>query len=244
MYKKICFLPLVLCSLFTACRSINSSRAELKIPLYTVCFSFDDGPNAYGDTTARLLDVLKKYQIKALFCLLGENAECYPELVRRIYDEGHYIVNHGYSDKAAYQMNDDEFKDNLFKGEAAISAALGMDLYPKLYRPQSGFFLKSQEKIIMDAGYTLIHGTVRALDAIITVKEKDQIVRKVTKKIIRQGGGIILLHDGRDSHYHAEKGLAEKDHGVYDRSWIPEVVEEIIKNLLDNGNYKFVPLIM
>jgi len=174
--------------------------------------------------------------------LLGENAEHYPDLVRRIYDEGHCIVNHGYSDKWACRMNDKEFRNNLLGGEAAITAALGKGLSPKIYRPQGGFYLKRQEKIIRDEGYTIAHGTVRVYDAVITGREKDKVVMEVTGKVIKRGGGIILLHDARDSWARTEKGLAKNSSGAFDRSWIPQAVEEIIIILLDRGFvFKIVP---
>jgi len=222
---------LLLCS----CRSINRSRAALNIPSSTVYLSFDDGPNGKDDTTARLLDVLKKYQIKAIFCLLGENVERYPDLVKRIYDEGHCIVNHGYSDKWASRMNKDEFRNNLLRGEAAISSALGRDMSPKLYRPQGGFYTAAQEKIIRDEGYTLVLNNVRVYDAVIDGTKQSKVVRDIVEKVEKQDGGIILLHDARDSYVQAEARLAEKPNGVFNRSWIPDAVERIITALLDKG---------
>jgi len=221
--------------LFSSCRTINHSRAELNIPLSIVYFSFDDGPNAQSDTTSRLLDVLKKYQIKAIFCLLGENAEQHPELVRRIYDEGHYIVNHGYSYKWAIKMKPDEFRDNLVRGGAAISAALGFDMKPELYRPHGGFYNSVQEKIIHDEGYMIALSNVRVYDAVLNGTKKSKVVKQVIGKIEKQGGGIVLLHDARDSHVQTNAQLVKNPHGVFDRSWIPDAVEEIIHILLDKG---------
>ncbi|MCL1812408.1 MAG: polysaccharide deacetylase family protein [Treponema sp.] len=236
MIKSIFRIKLLfLCFFLAACQSINHSRAELNIPPSAVIFSFDDGPNAHGDTTARLLDVLKKYQIYALFSLLGENVEHNPELVRRINNEGHFIVNHGYSDKWASRMNDDEFRDNLARGEAAITAALGHELYPKLYRPHGGFYTTGQEQIFREAGYTLVASNIRAHDAVVDRTKQRKIVKQIITKATRQNGGIILLHDERDSHFRMEKELAKKPQGVFNRSWIPETVEEIIIALLGKG---------
>jgi len=232
-YKFTLFLPLLL--LLSSCKTINSSRAELNIPPSVTYFSFDDGPNARSDTTARLLDVLKKYQIKAMFCLLGENAERYPDLVRRIYDEGHCIVNHGYSDKWASKMKPDEFRDNLVRGRAAISAALGHEMYPRLYRPHGGFYRSAQEKIMRDEGYKMVPATVRVYDAVVDGTQQRKVVKKIIRKVEKQGGGIILLHDARDSHVLTEAQLANPPHDVFDRSWIPDAVEEIIPVLLDRG---------
>jgi len=218
--------------LLSSCRTINISRAELNIPTSVVYLSFDDGPNVRDDTTARLLDVLNKYQIKAMFCLLGVNVEQYPDLVRRIYDEGHCIVNHGYSDKWASGMNPDEFRDNLIRGGAAISTALGRDWHPRLYRPHGGFYTSAQEKIIRDEGYTLVPGNIRVYDAVIDGTKQGKVVREIIKKVEKHGGGIILLHDARDSYTLAEAWLEKKPQGVFSRSWIPDAVEEIINILL------------
>lgn len=57
--------------------------------------TFDDGPSK--NVTPQILDILKREEIKATFFILGSRAELYPELVKREYEEGHYIANHGYS---------------------------------------------------------------------------------------------------------------------------------------------------
>ena len=231
--SQLWLLPLFF--LFFSCQTITSNRTELGIPSSLVYFSFDDGPDACGDTTARLLDVLKKYQIRALFSLLGENTEYYPELVRRIYDEGHYIVNHGYSDKWACKMNEDEFRNNLARGEAAISRVLGFDMNPRLYRPHGGFYYAKQENICFEEGFTIIPVTARVYDAIKGGTSQDKVVRRIIKKLEKQNGGVILLHDGRGSFSRRERKLAKNPQCAYDRSWIPDTVEEIITALLEKG---------
>ncbi len=57
--------------------------------------TFDDGPS--DKITPQILDILKEQNIKATFFVLGSRAELYPELVKREYEEGHFIANHGYS---------------------------------------------------------------------------------------------------------------------------------------------------
>jgi peptidoglycan-N-acetylglucosamine deacetylase len=229
------FTMLFLSLLFFSCKTINHSRTELNIRQFAIYFSFDDGPNAKGDTTARLLDVLKKYQIQAMFCLIGENAEQYPELVRRIYNEGHFVANHGYSGKWASGMKPEEFRDNLIRGGTAISSALGHEMYPKLYRPHGGFYNAAKEKIIHDEGYIIVPSNIRVYDAVVDGKKQNKIVKKVIRKVEKQGGGIVLLHDARDSHLLMEIQLAKDPHGVFDRSWIPDALEKIIPVLLDKG---------
>jgi len=232
-YKLFAYLLLLV--FLSSCQTINRKHTELNIPPSVVYFSFDDGPNAHGDTTAHLLDVLKKYQIKAMFCLLGENAERRPDLVKRMYDEGHFIANHGYSGKWASRMNEDEFRNNLLKGEAAISAAIGRDMYPKLYRPHGGFYNSAKEKIFRDEGFIIVPSTIRVYDAVVDGTKQSKIVKRVIKKVEKQNGGLIILHDARDSQVQTETELAKNPHGDFDRSWIPSTVEEIIIILLEKG---------
>ena len=56
--------------------------------------TFDDGPSSVTNT---ILDTLKQQNVKATFFVLGDRVEKKPDVVKRMYDEGHYIANHGYS---------------------------------------------------------------------------------------------------------------------------------------------------
>jgi len=72
-------------------------------------------------------------------------------------------------------------------------------------------------------------------DAALSGTERSTVIRRIIKKTEKQGGGIILLHDGHDSHLRMEKKLAKNPQGVFDRSWIPELVDELIYVLLEKG---------
>ena len=69
-------------------KSICRIRTKEKI----VFLSFDDGPS--DQFTPVILSTLKRNNVKALFFCIGQHAELYPDLVRRISDEGHRIGNH------------------------------------------------------------------------------------------------------------------------------------------------------
>ena len=77
--------------------------------------------------------------------------------------------------------------------------------------------------------------SVRVYDAVLTEVKKDKVVRETLAKIEKQNGGIILLHDGRDSKSRMEGEIKKNSHGAFDRSWLPEAVEEIIVVLLEKG---------
>jgi cellulose synthase/poly-beta-1,6-N-acetylglucosamine synthase-like glycosyltransferase/spore germination protein YaaH/peptidoglycan/xylan/chitin deacetylase (PgdA/CDA1 family) len=60
-----------------------------------IALTIDDGPS--DEYTAEILDELKALHVPATFFLIGQNAERYPSLVRRIWNEGHEIGNHTYT---------------------------------------------------------------------------------------------------------------------------------------------------
>ena len=219
----------------SSCKTIISNNEKTGISPSTVLLTFDDGPNHRDDTTQRLLDVLKKHQVKAVFCLLGVNVVNNPEIVRRIYDEGHLIANHGYSDKFVYFMKNEEFRENLFLGQRAIAETLGAEINPKLYRPQGGFYTPSQHKMIYEEAYEIVHITIKVLDPFVSSSGKDKLVKRIVKSVTKQNGGILVLHDRRAGPGRSARKLNKKPDGVYNRSWIPETVDEIITALSEKG---------
>jgi peptidoglycan-N-acetylglucosamine deacetylase len=60
-----------------------------------IVLTFDDGPDPVW--TPKILDILKQENVKAAFFVIGENGQEYPDLVRRIVDEGHEIGNHSFT---------------------------------------------------------------------------------------------------------------------------------------------------
>src|SRR5262249_35135806 len=60
-----------------------------------VALTFDDGPDP--EYTPRVLDILRRERVPAAFFVVGSRAEAYPDLIRRIYAEGHVLGNHTYS---------------------------------------------------------------------------------------------------------------------------------------------------
>jgi peptidoglycan/xylan/chitin deacetylase (PgdA/CDA1 family) len=233
--KRYGFFGVVLLSLLSlGCKSITTVRTKTALPEKSVILTFDDGPG--GETTMRLLDVLQAADVKAAFALLGENAARYPELVRRIAEEGHLIINHGWSDAFAFRMGEAAFTENLERGEEAINSALANGgFFPLLYRPQGGYYTAAQEKIWKDKGYTLVPATIRIYDAAMTASSARDAVSKVIAKTEKEKGGIILLHDARDSWKNNPGGGSPGGH--YDRSWIPQTVADIIAVLREKGYY-------
>lgn len=77
-------------------REILDHQQSKKIAYLT----FDDGPSS--NITPQVLDVLKEYNVKATFFVIGNMAERYPDIIKRMNKEGHSIGNHSYSHSYKY----------------------------------------------------------------------------------------------------------------------------------------------
>lgn len=94
-----------------------------------VSLSFDDGPGPY---TGRVLDVLKKYRIKATFCQIGEQVGSYPAVEARIKAEGHTFCNHSWDHDEALPAKPVPVIDSeISRTQQAISTLTGIT--PRYY---------------------------------------------------------------------------------------------------------------
>lgn len=100
-----------------------------------IAFTFDDGP---GDNTEMLLDGLRDRDAKASFFLIGSKAEKNPELVARIYEEGHLIGNHTYSHVNLRKCSKAEAEAQIEKTNAVIKEITGES--PAFIRPPYGAY--------------------------------------------------------------------------------------------------------
>lgn len=107
-----------------------------------ICLSFDDGPDPRY--TPQLLDGLAQRKVKASFFLTGKKAEEYPELVKRLQEEGHLIGNHTYSHLQLTRNNREQFKQELEKTNGIIEQITGEEVL--FVRPPYGCWEKSLEE--------------------------------------------------------------------------------------------------
>ncbi len=88
-------------------------------PVHKIALTFDDGPNP--ETTPHVLDVLKKYNIKATFFLIGENIVDNENIVRRELREGHNIGNHTYTHPHLPLTGDAQMHHEFLKTDALLT---------------------------------------------------------------------------------------------------------------------------
>lgn len=162
-------------------------RCEVKQPV--VALTFDDGP--HPEFTPRLLDTLKREGIKATFFMVGRCVVTYPDIVKRMVDEGHEVASHSWSHPLLTSLSNASLDSQMKKTHEAIVKACGVA--PVLYRPPYGASRLSQRKRIHDQyGYLSILWDVDPLDW-----QNPRNSQKVHDRVLAQttAGSIILCHD-------------------------------------------------
>jgi len=192
------------------CSVIHShENSSMKIAL-----TFDDGPSS--KYTAKILDILKKHNVKATFFVIGENAVRYPELVIREIEEGHEIGNHTYSHRKITALNDSAIQDEISYTEEIIYEIY--DYRPSIFRPPEGQITDRVVCAAKKLDYSIIMWNIDTRDWAHT--PVNDIVNNVLVNI--KSGDIILFHDF-----------------VSKMSPTPEALEKIIPVLIERG-YNFV----
>lgn len=153
-----------------------------------VAMTFDDGP--HGANTPRLLEMLKQRGIKATFFCVGQCVAEYPEIAKRIVDEGHEIASHSWSHPQLSSMSEANVRDQLEKTHQAIKQATG--IAPKVFRPPYGAFTARQRNWANAVyGYKIILWDVDPLDW--KIRNSAHVESEILKQTVP--GSIILSHD-------------------------------------------------
>jgi len=169
-----------------------------------VYLTFDDGPSS--KVTPKILDILKKENIKATFFVVGKHVKEYPEIVKRAYNEGHFIANHGYShnNKILYK-SEESFRNEILNTDIEISNAIGVPNYcSHVFRFPNGFAspnYKCQKKNIVNV-LTEINYVYVDWNCLNNDSERKysnyQLLNNLKKSAKGKGSLIVLMHDTGD----------------------------------------------
>lgn len=148
--------------------------------------TFDDGP--HPEVTMLVLDELKKYQAKATFFCIGDNVAKYPEVYKRIIDEGHRTGNHTQHHKNGWKTKDDEYLNDITQASALISSSL--------FRPPYGRLRSSQARRIREA-LNNPDGKIVMWDVLSGDFDTGKDGHTCYENVVRHAGpgSIIVFHD-------------------------------------------------
>jgi peptidoglycan/xylan/chitin deacetylase (PgdA/CDA1 family) len=153
-----------------------------------VALTFDDGPNP--DATPLVLDALRARGVKATFFVLGRHAERWPDLVKRVADEGHVIGNHGYYHRKLHFKSPAYVRHDLTRGTESIENASGV--HPALFRAPHGFRAPWVTSIAASLGQRTVGWSLGVWDS---DRPGVDAIADATVGGTRPGS-ILLLHDG------------------------------------------------
>lgn len=170
-----------------------------------IYLTFDDGPSP--NITPQILEILKEYDVPATFFVLGSRVELYPEILKREYNEGHYIANHGYSHQyssiySSVQAVIDEYNST----EKAIQDALGIpEFHSYLFRFPGGSSGGVYDEIKGEAKRTLQNMGIASTnwnclsgDAEALGRTKEQLLKRLYETAERWDSLVVLMHDSND----------------------------------------------
>lgn len=152
-----------------------------------VALTFDDGPSA--EWTPKILDELKRTDVKATFFMLGEHVLRYPEIAKRVVNEGHDVGNHTIHHTVLIFSGVEELEREIIGNEKIIRDATGKTTI--LFRPPKAWLTDKEKALIHKLGYQVVLWTLNSKDWV-SFDDK-YIVRYIMKHI--QPGDIILFHD-------------------------------------------------
>ena len=172
--------------------------------------TFDDGPSA--NITPQILDILKNENVPATFFVVGQRVKLYPQLVKRAYDEGHYIANHGntHAYSKIYESVDTVFGEYV-ECENAVREALGIPDYRMfLFRFPGGSSggryadIKSQAKDFLNS-YSVSYVNWNCLTG--DAEGKKTVEDQMNElKLTMEGDDtvVVLMHDASDKEVTAQ----------------------------------------
>lgn len=152
----------------------------------SIALTFDDGPNS--SSMFSLLDLLKEYNIKATFFVIGQEVESHQKALKRAFDEGHEIANHSYTHSNFAKLDDKTLEFELDGTNNLILNIIGKK--PKLYRAPYGVFSRSL-KVASTLNLTPVMWNLDTLDW--SSKSTSQSIVEYIKTNVKKND-IILMH--------------------------------------------------
>ena len=165
-----------------------------------VYLTFDDGPS---ENTVKILDILKEYQVKATFFVIGDTDDYALQVYRRIVDEGHTLGMHSYSHQydLIYKSVEDFDKDFTKLWKLLYDTT---EYKPTIYRfpgGSSNLYYNNKEnyqdiiKYLKDKGIVYFDWNALNGDATGVAYTEEQLINNVLDGVASKRRAIILMHD-------------------------------------------------
>ncbi len=174
---------------------------DVKTKEKVVALTFDDGP--HQKYTTEILDLLEQYNAKGTFFIVGKQAEKNPEIVLRMYEEGHEIANHTYTHP--YSTNVSRIMKEIKQTNDVIYSITGFT--PILFRPVEGQYTDAMINEVTKSGFKVVMWSWHQD----TEDWKNPGVKRIVNIVLKgtKEGNVILFHDGGGNREQTVKALKE-----------------------------------
>jgi len=177
-----------------------------------IALTIDDSP--HPDITPAILEILRRYDARATFFVIGEQAAAYPGLLQDVRDAGHEIANHMYTDRRSAGLPSPRFVDEMLRTQELLEP-LGASRW---LRPGAGVVNQRVIDLMLQHDFVPTLGSAYPLDLRLPVTLASWQFRLAARP-----GAILVLHDGPD------------------RTRTPRILERVLPLLTQRG-YSFVSL--
>ena len=161
-----------------------------------IYLTFDCGYE--NGNTPKILEALKKHQVKATFFVVGHFLESSPDLVKQMVADGHTVGNHTYHHPDMSAISDQaSFGKEIGDVEAKYKEITGQEM-TKYYRPPQGKYSTENLKMAQDLGYHTFFWSLAYVDWYADNQPTpEQAYEKLLGRI--HPGAIVLLHNTSDT---------------------------------------------
>jgi len=167
---------------------------KTKVPPDVSFLSFDDGP--HPEYTTALLDLLKKHQQKATFFVVGKRAQQFPQIIKRIVEEGHELGNHTFNHYNLEQLNYDKTFEEINQTQSLLEEIVGEEHAPKWFRAPYGVMTGKAKISLINRNMAWVRWTQETFDW------KESASADSVASIVSNNGpqNIYDLHDDIEPH--------------------------------------------
>ena len=158
-----------------------------------VALTFDDGPTPL---TTDYLDVLRRFDVRATFFMIGKFCAKSPELVREVAAAGHELGVHGYTHRRFTELSSADLRDELEQTRALLPSDWRRR---PLVRPPHGAVSLASAFACLSAGFRVVLWSRDSGDA--RTEHASEIVRRFDEAV--EPGSIVLFHEGQNCTLHA-----------------------------------------
>jgi len=151
-----------------------------------IALTFDDGP---WPETPKVLTVLREFNVKATFFILGRNLPLYPDIIKQVVQEGHAVGNHTWTHSYP-KMEPQKAKAEIENTSAKLQLMTG--LKTRLFRPPGGILNNGVAEYARSKNYAIIMWSIDTKDF------QQASAEVLANRVLNQAhpGDIVLMHDG------------------------------------------------